>query len=311
VRFGPSPQDPCASPLLLGSARWVAAAGLLAIALPAYASLAAASLRGFLARAAALAVLAALASAACGAALHRDYFTAVFQYPIAFLALFLYRLRSGGEAGLEYETYRSLGKTGYAVFFLFTAWIMLMGYAIATRAEPRPLESIAYNSYNALLDLALLAASRALVLRSYRTLSLRGDGAVLLDGAPIDFVLGAAGLRILRAFLSSPERRATCAEIGRGHGGEAGRGPRSPRRAGCASCAAGEVKASLCPEYRATYNRVLELKKLLEFLEVGTILPPKNKRQILAEGWRLLLFENVRLVGEGGPGRNKESGDGR
>ncbi|HRZ64073.1 MAG TPA: hypothetical protein P5133_04030, partial [Spirochaetia bacterium] len=195
--------------------------------------------------------------------------------------------------------------------FLFTAWIMLMGYAIATRAEPRPLESIAYNSYNALLDLALLAASRALVLRSYRTLSLRGDGAVLLDGAPIDFVLGAAGLRILRAFLSSPERRATCAEIGRGHGGEAGRGPRSPRRAGCASCAAGEVKASLCPEYRATYNRVLELKKLLEFLEVGTILPPKNKRQILAEGWRLLLFENVRLVGEGGPGRNKESGDGR
>ena len=291
VRYGPSTVDPCTSPLLLKAAPLVAFLGLLAVTIPILACLAASGTASFIARAAFACVFATSGSALFGGAVHRDYFTAVFQYLLAFLALFLYWLRSQPSSQVSSGTFRSLGRAGYAIFFLFSAWIMMMGYAISTRAEPRPIESVLYNSYNALLDLVIFLGSRELVLRSYKTLALRSDGAVLLDGAPIDFVLGAAGVRILKAFLASPERRATCADIAR----QAAEEGRTKRRSDCASCDAADAKASLCPEYRATYNRLLELKKLLEFLEVGSILPPKNKRRILAEGWRLALFENVRL----------------
>jgi hypothetical protein len=43
------------------------------------------------------------------------------------------------------------------------------------------------------------------------------------------------------------------------------------------------------------YNGILDLKKTLETFELGTILPPSNRRNILTEGWKLMLFEGVRL----------------
>jgi hypothetical protein len=314
VRYGPSQVDPLASPLILGYAPLVALIGML-VATPLFLhAIIAEKPRSFAAGALAACLLPVGAAAAFGSVAHRDYFTAVFQYVIATFALFLYWLRSRPVSQVRPETFRSVGRAGYAAFLLLTVWIMMMGYAISTRAEPRPIESILYNSYNMLLDFALLVGSRELVLRSLRTLSLRRDGAVLLDGAPVDFVLGAGGIRILRTFLSSPERRATCADIGR-NALESGM---SKRRSDCALCEAEGSKASLCPEYRATYNRVLELKKLLEFLEVGSILPPKNKRRVLAEGWRLALFENVRVEmqgriggdGDGSASQGEKQGDG-
>lgn len=289
VRYGPSTIDPCTSPLLLSYAPWLAALSLIVIALPIPGALKAPSPTACIARCSILCLLAVSGSIVFGALVHRDYFSAVFQYILAFIALYFYDLRSRSPSEVHYETFRAVGRAGYVLFFFFTFWIMLMGYAISTRAEPRPIESIIYNCYNALLDIAILFSSRHLLLRSYRTLSLGAEGAVLLDGAPIDFVLGVAGLRVLRAFLASPERRATCADIARLAEGS------GKRKTNCSDCASEEVKASLCPEYRATYNRVLELKKLLEFLEVGTIVPPQNKRRILIEGWRLALFPNVRL----------------
>jgi hypothetical protein len=298
VRYGPSTIDPCTSPLLLSGALWLAALGFAVVFLLSLWVLGAPSPPDGIARCSLVCMLAVTASATFGTAVHRDFFSAVFMYILAFLALYFYYLRSRPLSQVRYETFRSVGRAGYVIFLLFTVWIMMMGYAISTRAEPRPIESVIYNCYNALLDVAILFSSRHLLLRSYRTLSLGSGDAVFLDGAPIDFVLGSAGLRILHAFLSSPERKATCADIGKAASDEG----RPKRRSDCASCDAEGAKASLCPEYRATYNRILELKKLLEFLEVGSILPPQNKRRVLAEGWRLVLFENVRL-------RVEESGE--
>jgi len=295
LRYGPSPVDAPVLRQSLGLVPPAAILGFLAASALFLLAIVAEKPRSFAARAIVACLVTVGGAVAFGIAVHRDYFTAVFQYAIASFILFLYWLRSLPASHVRPETFRSVGRAGYAAFFLLSVWIMMMGYAIATRAEPRPIESILYNSYNMLLDLSILVGSRELVLRSFRTLSLRRDGSILLDGAPIDFVLGAAGIRILRSFLASPERRATCADIGRALPG-VGAGS---RRSDCASCDAEGTKASLCPEYRATYNRVLELKKLLEFLEVGSILPPKNKRRVLAEGWRLALFENVRLETRG------------
>jgi len=71
--------------------------------------------------------------------------------------------------------------------------------------------------------------------------------------------------------------------------------PERKKKRDCDSCDPGVSKAADCPGYRGTYNRVLVIKRLLEFLEIGTILPPKNKLQVLSDGWRFLAFEDVRI----------------
>ena len=63
----------------------------------------------------------------------------------------------------------------------------------------------------------------------------------------------------------------------------------------CATCVDESRKAAMCSQYRTTYNSILETKKLLEFLGVGTITSSDNRRNILQDGWKLVLFENVRL----------------
>ncbi|MDP3177176.1 MAG: hypothetical protein Q8M76_04680, partial [Spirochaetaceae bacterium] len=239
-----------------------------------------------------LAVLALIGAAmTAGALYHRDFFSAVFMdLPVA-LCLLLGWAHSKPSGTLKPQFLRAMGGAGYMIFGVFAVWILMMGYAISTRAEPRPIESIIYNCYNAMLAFLLLMLSRGVVLKSKRTLVVSATG-ISLDDAPIEDVLGSTEIAMLRAFIAAPGGRLACADIQaaleRGN-------PERKRRRDCASCDPGVTKAADCPGYRGTYNRVLVIKRLLEFLEIGTILPPKNKLQILSEGWRFLVFENVRI----------------
>ncbi len=221
---------------------------------------------------------------------HRDYFSALFMNPIVLFCLLLYWFQAH-PVYLSKPGFKALGIAGLCLFLLYGLWIMMMGYAISTRTEPRPLEAILYNSYNVVLDFILMVLSRTVYLRSLRTLELK-PGGVFLDGAPVDAVLGEQETSVLRALIAEPERRLACARL-QALLDEAKPGRHRPE--GCADCSPKDAKATLCSGYRGLYNRIFAIKRLLEFLEVGTILAPENKFEILSVGWKLVLFEGVRV----------------
>ena len=64
----------------------------------------------------------------------------------------------------------------------------------------------------------------------------------------------------------------------------------------CHDCRQNSVKATMCPAYKKTYNQILKIKKTIETLKIGTIIPPQNKLDILKEGWTLNLYNNICLI---------------
>lgn len=224
-----------------------------------------------------------------GIAIHRDFFTATFQCLLCLPAIFAFYLTAHRGKPLQKTALRSIGVAGYALSAFYAEWIMLMGYAIATRAEPRPIESIVYNVYNLALVLILLFSSREIT-RSTLTVVETGRDSLVVSGRDVSSMPGAKKLLLLHAFATAPDRRITCPELQRVLHPDLGEG-----EIDCAECLGGNRKATQCSRYRTTYNAILDLKKLLEFLEIGTILAGDNRRNILTEGWKMELFENVRL----------------
>jgi hypothetical protein len=234
-------------------------------------------------------ILFVVASIAAGALVHRDFFTAAFQYLLGASIIVLYKINAYPSPELKKGLQRSIGRAGVVVAVFYVEWIMLMGYAISTRAEPRPIESIIYNLYNLAQVLILLLSSLSAQRKSFHTV-LVGKDELAVDGRDIVPVLGQKKAAIFRALALAPDRRLRCPEVQalfRGEGDEAG--------SRCAACSESTTKAALCGKYRNTYNGILELKRMLEFLEIGTITASENKRHILTEGWKLSLFEDVRI----------------
>ncbi len=220
--------------------------------------------------------------------LHREFFSALIQYILAFPFLFLAYIRRRAGKGFSTASLRSLSIVGIVIAAFYAQWILMMGYAIATRAEPRPIQSLLYNSYNIILAVALALLSRSIEMGTWKRLIITEEG-LTWDDKDLEPILGQKKMSMLRAFALAPERILHCPELQRiihKEGEEAG---------SCAECAERETKATLCQRYRATYNSLLDIKRTLEFLGIGTITSPENKRRILTEGWKLLLFEDVRL----------------
>ena len=295
VRFGPGGFDPAAVPLFSAYAPAFAAAGLL---LGFFSYLFTVGRRRVASLLVALGwsvVLLEAASILMGVAVHRDFFSPAFQYALSAPAVFLLALRSQRGSEISRGALRTLGRAGYVMAAFYAEWIILVGYAVVTRAEPRPIETLIYNAYNLPLVLVLFLASRGVERRAMRTLSI-GAAGVEVDGKSIDAMLGERRAVLLAAFVAAPDRRLRCPDVqqalaARAHGGAA-----RAAKTDCAACAASGMKATDCAEYRSAYNSLLDLKKLLEFLEIGSITAPDNRRLVLTEGWRLTLFENARIV---------------
>lgn len=220
---------------------------------------------------------------------HRDFFTATFQYILSVPAALLLYLELDNPHSLRKETLRTIGRIGYVISVFYAEWIMLMGYAIATRAEPRPIESIIYNIYNLALVLILFALSRQINIKSQTTVVSTPD-ALILNGRDISSMTGQKKTILMNAFAMSQNRTLRCPEIQRLMAATA-----DGETEGCPQCLSQPAKATQCGRYRNTYNTILDLKKLLEILEIGSISASENRRNILVEGWKLVLFENVRL----------------
>jgi hypothetical protein len=230
----------------------------------------------------------AMTSIWLGIGSHRDFFTSAFESILAYPLVFLYRLWAKSRGEYSSMSMRAISRAGFAIAAFFTVWIMMMGYAISTRAEPRPLQSIIYNCYNLILAVALALESHGLELSTWHTLSI-SPKALRLDDKDLVPILGKKKSDMLRAFTLSPDRTLHCREIQAALEG-GGEGDFD-----CGDCDKDTAKATACPHYRSTYNSLLEIKRTIEFLGIGTITAPENKRRILAEGWKLAIFEGVRI----------------
>ena len=153
-----------------------------------------------------------VASIIAGAFIHRDFFTAAFQYLLGALIAVLYKAAANPSPETKKGLQRSLGLAGFVVAAFYVEWIMLMGYAISTRAEPRPIESIVYNIYNLAQVLLLFLSSRGAQRRSFHTV-LVGKDELAIDGRDIIPVLGQKKAAIFSGLALAPGRRLRCPEV--------------------------------------------------------------------------------------------------
>ncbi len=257
------------------------------------AALSAPSTRRFVTTAVPTVVLLTALAVLSGTRLHRDFYSAAFQYiltaPAVLLAFFV--AGNGANGRTERSTLIALSRGGVVLSVLYAQWIILMGCAIAVRLEPRPLQAMVYNLYNLALVLLLFFLSRAAGNSAYRTLLIRHRQAYA-DGKDLALLVGDRKAALIALFALAPDLTLRCPEL---QALSEGVLPEADRDR-CDACSEREAKATLCPKYRNTYNSILEIKKALEFLEIGTITAPDNKRKVLEQGWKLRLFRNARIV---------------
>jgi hypothetical protein len=239
-------------------------------------------------------------SAAGGILLHRDFFTAAFQYAFTFPAVLVLHARLVNQEGMGKNSKKLLANTGFIVAVFYLEWIMLMGYSIATRTEPRPIESMIYNLYNLSLTTVIFFASRSLKRTALNSLLLSRERMVIGD-RDVTSLAGLKLTQLLYAFATAEAKSLRCPDIQRilyGLGAGETNEPTSAAESlgpDCARCDLESAKAARCGRYRSTYNSILGLKKFIEFLEIGTIVSGENRRHVLEDGWRLVLFERAQI----------------
>ncbi|MBI9105025.1 MAG: hypothetical protein JEY99_21600 [Spirochaetales bacterium] len=197
------------------------------------------------------------------------------------------------DSGLQ-ESVRARGIVSISTIFfiLWFLWLMLMGYAIVTRQEPRWKESIIYNVYSAVLLLILLIQILNLRARMYRRVVVT-SGTIRIDDYDFTEYLGKSNLSIIQAFIHN-KKKVTCSQL-ISFIEDQKENNDSNMQINCSECIEQGFKVSLCPKYRSLYNRILYIKKLFESLEIGTIISPENKMNILTLGWKLRFFDDIRV----------------
>ncbi len=227
-----------------------------------------------------------------GTGLHRDFYSAAFQYllsaPVVLLAYIVVGNRDKEQ--LSRGTLIALSRAGMVLSVLYAQWIIFMGYAVVVRLEPRPLQSMVYNLYNIALVLLLFLLSRVVGTKAYRTMVI-AQQRVYADGKDLALLVGDQKAAAIAFFARAPNLTLRCTDLQVLSEAVVSRTDRDK----CEQCVNSNAKATLCPKYRNTYNNILEIKKALEFLEIGTITSPDNKRSILDKGWKLCLFQNTRI----------------
>jgi hypothetical protein len=246
-------------------------------------------------------VLSAVVAVAAALLLHRDYFSIVFQVFMNHVIIATLRTGLLTSRFQDSRFSRRFFQTSLAVLILFGVWVIVMGRTIVVREEPRWIESTFYNLYNCVILFILYLGITRLRESLFKHIEVRSKS-LIVNGYDITPLIGSTNLLILRCFASMQRDRITCAAIDACAFGDDDE-IRSDevgvdgcvKKWTCEECIANGYKATQCTRYKTIYNGILDLKKTLETFELGTILPPSNRRNILTEGWKLMLFEGVRL----------------
>ncbi len=115
-----------------------------------------------------------------------------------------------------------------------------------------------------------------------RILEVRG-GDLFFQKMAIDGKLSLINTQLLREFLISPEGILYCREILK---------KLEPEKAGV--CDTG-CKPSVCRYYQKIYKRIREIREFMETAGIGTIVSPDRFSAVHEEGWKLSLYEDVRI----------------
>ncbi len=225
--------------------------------------------------------------------IHRDYYTMVFQLFIMYPLIFFFRYKiifAGTQESIHIQRMYHLSAI---FFFLWFVWLMMMGYAISTRQEPRWIESIIYNIYNSVLILMLFIHMLKFKARMYRRVFIASN-TIRIDNYDFTEYLGKVNLNIIHTFILNHNENVTCSLLVSCLIDGDKKNTKS-NEWNCEECLSSESKVTLCPKYKTIYNRILDIKKLFESLEIGTIISPENKMNILTEGWKLRFFDDIRV----------------
>jgi len=217
----------------------------------------------------------------------------VFQLFLMYPLVFFFRYEIIYKGVQESIQIRRMFGISVIVFVLWFLWLMMMGYAISTRQEPRWTESIIYNIYNSIIVFMLFLNVLKFRMKMFRRVYI-SDHSIRIDNYDFTEFLGSINLKIINAFLLNHNRNITCALLFTSLNNNAN-GDLSIN-ADCETCISSGYKVTQCPKYKTIYNRILDIKKLFESLEIGTIISPDNKMKILQEGWKLRFFDDIRVI---------------
>ncbi len=130
--------------------------------------------------------------------------------------------------------------------------------------------------------------------RMYRRVFITSD-TIRIDNYDFTEFLGKVNLNIIHTFILNHNKNVTCSLL-ISCLNDRNQDDTLTNILDCEECLSNERKVTLCPKYKTIYNRILDIKKLFESLEIGTIISPDNKMNILAEGWKLRFFDDIRVI---------------
>jgi hypothetical protein len=221
-----------------------------------------------------------------------EYLRSVFHAGAAIYCLFLYRRDTISRALQSKVNARTIYLFSLIMVASGFAWVLIYGtLGLLLLHGTAPLWML-FNFYT----VGILVVGLHATLSIRRNLSIRvriGNALFEVDGRDCTPLLGRTDRVLLLTFLSDPQRRATCAGIASAMA--SGVDARHGSDDDCARCIQENRKATLCHAYRRIYNQVLKVKKILETLEVGTIVPPTNKMRVTHDGWAFRAFADVTL----------------
>ena len=229
----------------------------------------------------------------CSVFVHRDFLTMVFQLFIMYPLIFFYQYKLAFSGSQESIQSRRMYILSVIVFILWALWLLLMGYALVARQEPRWAESLSYNVYILILLLMLFIHLLKLRSRMYRRVFITAN-TIRIDNYDFTEYLGKVNLNIIHTFILNQNKNVTCSLLISCQN-DRNQDNTLKNIHACEECLNSESKVTLCPRYKTIYNRILDIKKLFESLEIGTIISPDNKRNILTEGWKLRFFDDIRV----------------
>lgn len=209
-----------------------------------------------------------------GFSIHEDYFSyfsmALFQMIIL---VFLRFDTLFPELQLS-ENRTKVYFLGLLLLAIFTLWIILMGFALVTRQEPRWWESFIYNLYNMGLAGVLVFATLEVAKLPKRIVQ-TSKLSLIVDDLDFTQVLGPGGC-LAAWYLLVHREPVTCSRITQKSG-----------QLSCLTCH--EEKAQRCPIFIELFNQMRMVRRLLEALRLGIVRGPDERKNIpLLQGWVFL-----------------------
>lgn len=232
--------------------------------------------------------------ALCSIFIHRDFLTMVFQLFIMYPLILFSRYKVAFAEPQEVIQSRRMYNLSVIFFVLWSVWLLLMGYALVTRQEPRWAESLIYNVYILILILMIFIHLLKFRSRMYRRVYIT-SAKIMIDNYDFTGFLGKVNLNIIHIFILNNNKNVTCSIISSSFSVRDQNNGLS-NKWNCAECLINGNKATLCSRYKTIYNKILNIKKLFESLEIGTIISPDNKMNILTKGWKLRFFDDIRII---------------